>query len=143
MPLLDRRIITAVIIPRGKKSVTTWVKGQSGNPAGRPKDTRSIAVLKNDLELAVREELSPSRVTAVVNRMVKIATESIDENAAIAAGKVVLSMAISKPHVQEQQSGKSGFTIVIENATLQALAQQKPEQKPIEASYVECSESNQ
>jgi hypothetical protein len=69
--------------------------------------------------------------------------ESLDEQAAIAAGKTILGMAISKPHIQEQAATKGGFTIVIENATLQALAQQKPEQKPIEASYVECSESNQ
>ena len=127
-----------------KKALTKWVPGQSGNPNGRPKDVRTVAVLKNDLELAVRAELSPIKVTQVVNRMVKIATESTDLMAAVQAAKVVLGMAISKAHIQEAQTGNRGFTIVIENATLQAL--QKPvEEKPIEAvTYnVECSETNQ
>lgn len=115
-----------------KKAVTKWVPGQSGNPLGRPKDVRTIAVLKNDLELAVRGELKPVRVTQVVNRMIDIALKSRDPIAAVAAAKVVLGMAISKPHVQEQQSGSKGFTIVIENATLQAL--QKP---PIDAEFTQ------
>jgi hypothetical protein len=65
--------------------------------------------------------------------MLAIATESKDEQAAIAASKVILNMAVSKAHVQEQQSGRTGFTIVIENATLQALTKQQ--EKPVDASY--------
>lgn len=131
MRLLARRIITADIIPKVAKlkAVSQWVPGQSGNPKGRPKDVRTIQVLKNDLELAVREHLSPTKVTQVINRMVEIATKSRDPLAAVAAGKVVLTYAISKPHVQEQGQSRTGFTIVIENATLQAL------QKPIDAEY--------
>jgi hypothetical protein len=135
MQLPDKLITTLAImvgiIPKAK-TLTVWKPGQSGNPKGRPKDQRTIAVLKNDLELAVREELSPVKVTQVVNRMIKIATESRDTLAAVAAAKVVLGMAISKPHVQEQSSGSKGFTIVIENATLQAL--QKP---PIDAEFTQ------
>ena len=79
--------------------------------------------------------------------MVDIATKSNDEMAAIAAGKVVLGMAISKAHVQEAVSSQQGFTIVIENATLQALQHKSEpvaiiEQKPIEVEYVERSENN-
>jgi hypothetical protein len=62
--------------------------------------------------------------------MIDIALTADDPKSAVAAGKVVLDMAISKAHVQEQSQGNKGFTIVIENATLQAL--QKP---PIEAEY--------
>jgi hypothetical protein len=135
MLLLDKLTTTVANLAVKKKSVTKWVPGQSGNPAGRPKDVRTIAVLKNDLELAVREELSPVKVTQVVNRMIKIATESKDPMAAVAAGKLVLGMAISKPHVQEQSSGNKGFTIVIENATLQALQKPDENQKVIDVQY--------
>ena len=127
--------MVGIIASKAKtKLPTQWVPGQSGNPKGRPKDVRTIAVLKNDLEMAVREQLSPVVVTQVVNRMVDIALKSKDEKQAVAAGKIVLGMAISKAHVQEQVSGKSGFTIVIENATLQAL------QKPVDAEYKEVIE---
>src|SRR5271167_4280451 len=113
--LLRGRPTTMVgIIPAKKKgAVTKWVPGQSGNPKGRPKDVRTVAVLKNDLELAVREHLSPARVTSVVNRLITIATKSRDPMAAVAAGKVILGMAISKAHIQEQATGRQGFTIVI------------------------------
>jgi len=129
--------MAATIPVAKKKAVSQWVPGQSGNPAGRPPDVRTVAMLKNDLELAVRQQLTPTRVTQVINRMIDIAVNPKSENKdAVAAGKVVLSMAISKPHVQEQVSGKTGFTIVIENATLQAL-QSKPEVKSeaIDAEY--------
>ena len=101
-----------MMVKKGK-----WVKGKSGNPAGRPKDQRSIAVLKNDLELAVRERLTATKVTQVVNRMLEIALGD-DIKSAVTAGKVILDMAISKAAVQEAVANRAPITIVIENATL-------------------------
>lgn len=101
---------------------------------------RTLQVLKSDLELAVREKLSPSRVSSVVNRLLDIATsdKSTDKDA-IAAGKVILDMAISKSAVQEPIEGKSGLKIVIETLTLQQ-APVKIEAKPIEVEFTEINE---
>jgi hypothetical protein len=100
---------------------------------------RTLQVLKNDLELAVREKLNPARVSSVVNRLLDIATsdKSTDKDA-IAAGKVILDMAISKSAVQEQFEGKSGLKVIIETLTLQtATPAVKIEAKPIEVEFTE------
>jgi hypothetical protein len=112
-----------------------WEKGKSGNPRGRPTNAsrpRDIVTLKNDLELAVRDQLTPTKVTQIVNRMMKIAIEHPDPKHAIAAGKLILDMSVSKAHVQEAVAQRAPITIVIENATLSA---QHEQQKTIEATY--------
>lgn len=126
---------TTAGITKGK-----WVKGQSGNPKGKPKDLRTIAVLKNDLELAVREKLSPATVSRVINRMVDIALNDPEPKHAISAAKLIVDMAISKAAVQEQANQRPAISIIIENAT---MAAQKLEEQPIEATYsVVSSEEN-
>jgi hypothetical protein len=117
-------------------AVGKWTKGASGNPRGRPKDQRNIVTLKNDLELAVREKLTPAKVTQIVNRMIEIAINSPDHKSAIAAGKVILDMAVSKAAVQEITGNRAPITIIIENATLAQLAQEDKNNKVIkEVSY--------
>jgi len=114
------------------KSVTTWAKGVSGNPKGRQKDVRTVAILKNDLELAVREKLTPAAVTKIVHRLVDIAQNSPEEKHAIAAGKTILDYALSKQVVQDAVKERAPITIIIENATLAAQAQAKPTKPVIE-----------
>ncbi len=91
---------------------------------------RSLTVLKNDLELAVRDRLTATKVTQVVNRMLDIALNSPDEKNAISAGKTILDMAVSKAAVQEAVAQRAPITIVIENATLAAQEQKKPTEPP-------------
>ena len=118
----------------GEVAKGKWEKGKSGNPAGRPKDQRNITTLKNDLELAVREKLTPAIVTRVVNRMVELATKGEDK-VAVTAGKAILDMAISKAAVQEAVAQRAPITIIIENATLAAMAKEQTASKPIEVEY--------
>jgi hypothetical protein len=118
---------TAVI--KGK-----WEKGKSGNPKGRPLTAsrpRDIVTLKSDLELAVRDQLSATKVTQIVNRMISIATDHPDTKAAIAAAKLILDMAVSKAAVQEAVAQRAPINIIIENATLSKHS----ENEPIEARY--------
>jgi hypothetical protein len=116
-----------------------WLKGTSGNPKGRPKDQRNIVTLKNDLELAVREKLTPAKVTQIVNRMVDIAINSPDEKLAIAAGKTIIDMAISKAAVTEAVGQRAPITIIIENATLAQLAQEDKNKNVIKEITYEVS----
>jgi hypothetical protein len=125
----------------GEVAKGKWEKGKSGNPAGRPKDQRNITTLKNDLELAVREKLTPAIVTRVVNRMVEIATKGEDK-VAVTAGKAILDMAISKAAVQEAVAQRAPITIIIENATLAAMAKEHTASKPIEVEYNVVSSEN-
>ena len=102
-----------------------WQPGQSGNPKGRPPGIRTIQVLKNDLELAVRGQLTASTVTKVVNKMAAMA---IDGD--VKAAKLILDMAISKNHVQDV-GDRPQFHIVIENATIAAQKEAKMEHSVI------------
>jgi hypothetical protein len=124
----DRPITTAVT--KGK-----WGKGKSGNPRGRPPTAsrpRDIVTLKNDLELAVRDCLSATKVTQVVNRMLEIAIHHPDTKSAISAAKIILDMSISKAAVQEAVAQRAPINIIIENAT---LAKQTEEKEVIEATF--------
>lgn len=106
---------------------------------------RTLQVLKSDLELAVRQQLNPSRVSSVVNRLLDIATaKTSTDKDAIAAGKVILDMAISKSAVQEPFEGKGGLKVIIETLTLHTAATPdvKISAKPIEVEFTEVENTN-
>ncbi len=127
-PPQDKPTITAPT--RGKK----WTPGVSGNPKGRPPNVvgkRDIVTLKNDLELAVRDQLTPTKVTQIVNRMISIATDHPDPKHAISAAKIILDMSVSKAAVQEAVASRGAINIIIENATIAKQA----EHRTIEAVY--------
>lgn len=120
---------TTTVVAKGK-----WSKGKSGNPKGRPPVAtrpRDIVTLKNDLELAVRDCLSQTKVTQVVNRMLEIAINHPDPKSAISAAKIILDMSVSKAAVQEAVGQRAPINIIIENATLA----KQTEEKVIEATY--------
>lgn len=93
----------------------TWVKGQSGNPNGRPKGKKSeIAELQQDLEIAVRRSISSDKVVKIVEKLVLMA-----EGGNLQAAKLILDKIIpnAKPNDDTADTNR-GFTIRIENATL-------------------------
>jgi hypothetical protein len=68
-----------------------FVKGQSGNPAGRPKGSKNaITLLKQSLELQLREQAAPD-LGAVLDKAVELA---LDGNPAMI--KMLLEMHMSK-----------------------------------------------
>lgn len=78
----------------------SWAKGQSGNPRGR----------KPDKELAEAREYAAKLIgpyaEEVVKRLVKIATKSRSENAAIMAARELLNRLWGRPPQAVQLSGK-------------------------------------
>lgn len=99
----------------------TFVKGVSGNPAGRPKGAKNhIIELKQALEVAVRQNMSSEDITAIVDSMVKKAKAGN-----VGAAKLILDKAVSNAKTEEDSAEAfGGFKVVIENATLQVS---KPE----------------
>jgi hypothetical protein len=67
--------------------------------------------------------------------MVDIAINSPDEKLAIMAGKTIIDMAVSKAAVQEAVAQRAPITIIIENATLAAQAQEQKRNEPTKVKY--------
>ena len=93
----------------------TFLKGVSGNPAGRPKGRKNqITELKQDLEIAVRDAISPKEIKAVVTKMVQLALEGN-----VGAGKLILDKVLSNAKEGEEEKEMSGgLKIIIEHANL-------------------------
>lgn len=110
-----------------------WVKGQSGNPAGRPKGKKNeITDLQQDLELAVRRSLDASKIVKIVSKLVTMAEEGN-----LKAAKLLLDKIIPNAKPEEDGAGdNAGIRIIIENATFAS------NQNPVDAIDVTPVEVN-
>lgn len=93
----------------------TFLPGKSGNPNGRPKGRKNqLTVLKQDLEIALREGLDPNKIKAVVDSMVELALQGN-----VGAGKLILDKVVSNARESEDEKETSGgLKIVIEHANV-------------------------
>jgi hypothetical protein len=104
---------------KSKQEVVRNEKGQfpagtSGNPLGRPKSRKNkITEMKQDLEIALRENVTVDQVQSIITKMVEAANEGN-----VGAAKLILDKVLSNARVEEDaQSADGGITIRIENAT--------------------------
>lgn len=99
-----------------------YVKGQSGNPAGRPPNSRgTLKSLQREMEIAIRQHLGVDRMKRIVNKVAEMA-----EGGSIPAAKLIFDKIIANASDIED-AGESGRTVVfrIENATFAALQAQQ------------------
>lgn len=97
------------------KEATQWKKGQSGNPAGRPKGTKNyITQLKQNLEAAVRENANPSKVAGIIDTMCDLA---LDGN--VGAAKLILDKFVSNAKTEEDsEHGTPKLVFEVKNLTI-------------------------
>ncbi len=102
----------------GRANNGRWVKGQSGNPAGRPKGSKNrIVAMKQDLELAIRENITSGEVRKIVNAMI---AEAQDGN--VSAAKLILDKVMSNAKVDEDiTESQGGISINIKNLTVDSI----------------------
>lgn len=92
-----------------------WKPGQSGNPSGRPRGTKNhITKLKQELEAAVRENLNPSAIKEVLERMVELALAGN-----VGAAKLILDKVLSNAKDTEDAPESGGkFVFEVKNLTI-------------------------
>lgn len=97
-----------------------FLPGRSGNPKGRPKGKKNeLTELKQDLEIAVRKNLTSAKVTGIIEAMIQKALEGN-----VGAAKVILDKVVSNAKESEDaQDSSGGLRIIIENAQLDVLQQ--------------------
>lgn len=86
-----------------------------GNPKGRPKGSKNkIVAMKQDLELALRENINGNDVMRIISAMVDEA-----QNGNVSAAKLILDKVMSNAKVDEDVSAENGgITISIKNLTV-------------------------
>lgn len=112
----------------------TFAAGKSGNPAGRPKGNKNkITQLQQDLEIAVRENVSSADVKEILETLVKDA-----KGGSLGAAKLLLDKLIPNAKSGDDiDAGRGGINIIITNATAKA-----PDEKEVEAEVVTTEEND-
>lgn len=121
---MNQSVITTDTSDSESKSVETrgkdgkFLPGMSGNPAGRPKGKKNlITTLKQDLEIAIRENLSVKDVQNVVQAMLAAALEGN-----VGAGKLILDKVLSNAKEGEDEKESGGaLKVIIEHANFEAM----------------------
>jgi len=92
-----------------------FLPGVSGNPRGRPPSVKNqITVKKQELELAIRQNMDAKDIHDIVQSMVKLAKEG-----SVQAAKLILDKTVSNAREAEDiQKEDGGIRVVIENVTV-------------------------
>lgn len=92
-----------------------WLPGQSGNPAGRPKGRKNhLTELKQELEIAVRDNLNPKVVRGILQRLAEMALAGN-----VKAAKIILDKVLTNASdAGEEQEQKGHFVFQVKNLTL-------------------------
>lgn len=93
----------------------TFLPGVSGNPKGRPKSKKNqITNLKQDLEIAIRQNVDPEDIQKIVRSMISMAMEG-----SVGAAKLILDKTVSNAKdFEEDERDSGGIRVVIENVTV-------------------------
>ena len=93
----------------------TFPAGVSGNPRGRPPSKRNqITNLKQDLEIAIRQNVRPAQIQSIVDKMVELA-----QDGSVGAAKLILDKTVSNAKdVEEVKADGGGVRVIIENVTV-------------------------
>lgn len=103
-----------------------------GNPKGRPKGSKNkIVAMKQDLELALRENINGNDVMRIISAMVEEA-----QNGNVSAAKLILDKVMSNAKVDEDVTAENGgITISIKNLTVGGSDEQ-----PIEGEFTQTED---
>ena len=101
----------------------TFLKGQSGNPAGRPPGKKDqLTVAKQDLELAIRRRVKPEQISRIVDKMIALAEEGNTRAAKLILDKTMSNVTDSA----DVSAADGGVTFVVKNATLAVTSEATP-----------------
>ena len=97
-----------------RSSSGKFVKGVSGNPAGRPKGNKNrITQLKEEMEIVLRENIRPQDLADILEEMVAKA-----KGGSTSAAKLILDKFMTNAKSEESNGEeKPSITIKIENLT--------------------------
>ena len=93
----------------------TFLPGVSGNPKGRPPSKKNqLTNLKQDLEIAIRRNVSATDVQEIVQSMIDLAKEG-----SVGAAKLILDKTVSNAKDAEHtEEAGGGIRVVVENVTI-------------------------